>query len=422
MTENDRNDLMIKMGLRARAAQKELAILSPQEKSRALLYAAEEIENARSYILEANAKDVSLAQEKGCNNAFIDRLALNAERLDAIIKSIEIIEGVPDPVGEVIDHWTRPNGLEISRVRTPLGVIGIIYESRPNVTIDAAALCLKSGNAAILRPGSESFHSSHALHRAFVQGIVRANISQDVIQMVPSTERSFVGSLLSGLNGTIDVLIPRGGKSLVQRVQEEARIPVFAHLEGVCHVYVDKTAQISMAKDIVLNAKMRRTAVCSSAETLLIDRAVLADYGPVLLEALDAVGCAIKAVPEIHALFPKSLIAREEDFYTEYLDAIISVNVVDGVDGAIQHIQKYSSHHTETIVAEDDLAVQKFFRHLDSAILLHNASTQFADGGEFGFGAEIGIATGKMHARGPIGVQQLTSFQYHIHGTGQIRP
>ena len=322
----------------------------------------------------------------------------------------------------MIAAWDRPNGLEIERVRTPLGVIGVIYESRPNVTADAGALCLKAGNPVILRGGSDSLNSSAAIHACLVEGLQAAGLPADAIQLVPTADRAAVGEMLKGLDGNLDVIVPRGGRSLVERVQKEARVPVFAHLEGICHVYVDRSAKLDMAVAIAVNAKMRRTGICGSAETLLVDRAVAPTHLVPILEALAKAGCEIRATDEIRALFPKSVPAVDADWTTEYLDAIISAKLVDGVGEAIDHIESFSSHHTEAIVAEDASAVERFFNEIDSAILLHNASTQFADGGEFGMGAEIGIATGKMHARGPVGVEQLTSFKYRVRGSGQTRP
>ena len=321
----------------------------------------------------------------------------------------------------MIAEWDRPNGLHIERVRTPLGVIGVIYESRPNVTADAGALCLKAGNAVILRGGSDSAHSSTAIHKALAKGLEAAKLPADAIQIVPVTDRAAVGEMLKGLNGAIDVIVPRGGKSLVARVQSEARVPVFAHLEGICHLYIDKSADLDMARKIALDAKMRRTGICGAAETLLVDRAAAATHLVPILDDLAAKGCEVRASADVLALYPTAKPATEEDWSTEYLDAIISVALVDGISGAIDHINRYSSHHTEAIVAEDAAAVARFFNEIDSAILLHNASTQFADGGEFGMGAEIGIATGKMHARGPVGVEQLTSFKYRVRGSGQVR-
>jgi glutamate-5-semialdehyde dehydrogenase len=354
--------------------------------------------------------------------ALMDRLTLNEERIGGIADGIRTVAELRDLVGDVIAEWDRPNGLHIERVRTPLGVIGVIYESRPNVTADAGALCLKAGNAVILRGGSDSIHSSRAIHACLIKGLRDAGLPEAAIQYVPTTDRAAVGAMLTGLNGAIDVIVPRGGKSLVARVQDEARVPVFAHLEGICHIYVDATADLDMAKKIVVNAKMRRTGVCGSAETLLVDSAVISTHLLPLLEALAEAGCEIRASAAVLRMAPGLKPATEEDWSTEYLDAIISVAIVDGVSGAIAHINRYSSHHTEAIISQNPEHVARFFNEIDSAILLHNASTQFADGGEFGMGAEIGIATGKMHARGPVGVEQLTSFKYRVRGNGQTRP
>ncbi|WP_336278888.1 glutamate-5-semialdehyde dehydrogenase [Bartonella sp. CB175] len=412
---------MKNMGRKARHAASELAVVSSEQKNEALKMIALSLEDQSSKILEANRQDLEKAVQNNLKAAMIDRLKLDEVRLCAIIDSVRQISDLPDPVGQVMSEWTRPNGLHISRVRTPLGVIGIIYESRPNVTIDASALCLKAGNAAILRGGSDSFYSAHALHSALVTGLEKVGFPKDAIQMVETTDRGAVGEMLKGLDGTIDVIIPRGGKNLVARVQSDARVPTFAHLEGLCHIYIDCSADLGMARDIVLNAKLRRTGVCGAVETVLIDRQALKKFIPVLI-ALQENGCEIRGTEDIFFLMPNIKLASEEDWACEYLDAILSVKTVDGIEGAIAHIERYSSGHTESIIAEDMKVVKIFFNRLDSAILLHNASTQFADGGEFGFGAEMGIATGKMHARGPIGVEQLTSFQYHIRGNGQVRP
>jgi glutamate-5-semialdehyde dehydrogenase len=347
---------------------------------------------------------------------------LDDKRVAAMADGVDVIRGLADPVGTMMESWTRPNGMTIERVRVPLGVVGIIYESRPNVTADAGALCLKAGNAAILRGGSESQRSNAAIHDAIVAGLTSAGLPEEAISLVPTRDRAAVGMMLAGLDGTIDVIVPRGGKSLVARVQAEARVPVFAHLEGVCHVYVDKAARLDMAKTIVLNAKMRRTGVCGAAETLLVDRAVAATHLPPLVTMLLAAGCEVRGDDATRAIDPSVKRASEEDWSTEYLDSIIATKVVDGVDAAIAHIERYGSHHTDSIVTEDQGAAEKFLREVDSAIVLHNASTQFADGGEFGFGAEIGIATGRFHARGPVGVEQLTTFKYRVRGNGQIRP
>jgi glutamate-5-semialdehyde dehydrogenase len=361
-------------------------------------------------------------EEAGLSGSFLDRLKLDSKRIRAIADGVRAIADLDDPVGQVTAAWDRPNGLHIERVRTPLGVIGVIYESRPNVTADAGALCLKAGNAVILRGGSDSLNSSAAIHACLVEGLIEAGLPQDAIQLVPTPDRAAVGEMLKGLSGNLDVIIPRGGRSLVERVQTEARVPVFAHLEGICHVYVDRSARPDMAVSVTLNAKMRRTGICGAAETLLVDRAVANTHLVPVLDALAAAGCEIRGDAEVVKSFPAARPATEADWVTEYLDAVISVRLVDGVAGAIEHIETHSSHHTEAIVAEDGAAVERFFNEIDSAILLHNASTQFADGGEFGMGAEIGIATGKMHARGPVGVEQLTSFKYRVRGSGQVRP
>jgi len=413
--------LMMNIGAQAKAASRPLSIASTAKKNRALLAMASAIDASVDRILDANKQDVAAAEQAGVAGSFIDRLKLDPSRIAGISEGIRAIANLADPVGEVIAAWDRPNGLKIERVRTPLGVIGVIYESRPNVTADAGALCLKAGNAVILRGGSDSQHSSRAIHACLVEGLKIAGLPEHAIQLVPVTDRAAVGLLLGGLGGTVDVIVPRGGKSLVGRVQTEARVPVFAHLEGICHVYVDKSADLEMAKKIVLNAKMRRTGICGSAETLLVDRAVAATHLEPLVKILLDAGCEVRGSDEVQNAVGGVKLANEEDWRTEYLDAIISVALVDGIDGAIQHIGTYSSNHTEAVIAEDPEVVARFFNEIDSAILLHNASTQFADGGEFGMGAEIGIATGKMHARGPVGVEQLTSFKYRVHGTGQTR-
>jgi glutamate-5-semialdehyde dehydrogenase len=420
--QNSVEGLMLDIGRRARAAARPLAIASTEAKNKALLAMADALMQAEAEILAANAIDLRNAAETGVAASFIDRLTLNSARVAAIAQSMREIAELPDPVGTVITEWDRPNGLHIERVRTPLGVIGVIYESRPNVTADAGALCLKAGNAVILRGGSDSANSSRTIHACLVKGLEAAGLPADAIQLVPTTDRAAVGALLSGLEGTVDVIVPRGGKSLVARVQQEARVPVFAHLEGLCHVYVDGSADLEMAKKIVVNAKMRRTGICGSAETLLVDSAAIATHLQPLIEALTEAGCEIRASATVLRIVPGLKPATEEDWRTEYLDAIISVAIVDGIGGAIDHIARYSSNHTEAVIAEDPAVVERFFNEIDSAILLHNASTQFADGGEFGMGGEIGIATGKMHARGPVGVEQLTSFKYRVRGTGQVRP
>ncbi|AQZ51104.1 glutamate-5-semialdehyde dehydrogenase [Martelella mediterranea] len=412
---------MAELGRRARKAAGALAIAPTETKNAALLAMADAIEENSAGILSANAVDVARAKENGVAGSFIDRLELNAERVKAMADGIRAIAALDDPVGDVIAAWDRPNGLKIERVRTPLGVIGVIYESRPNVTADAGALCLKAGNAVILRGGSDSAQSSGAIHDALAAGLKKAGLPEDAIQIVPTTDRAAVGEMLAGLSGNIDVIVPRGGKSLVARVQSEARVPVFAHLEGLCHIYVDKSADLGMACEIVVNAKMRRTGICGAAETLLIDRAAADKFATPLIEALEAKGCLVRVDHDMIDYARGRDEASEDDWTTEYLDAIIAVKLVDGISGAIEHIGKYSSHHTEAVIAEDPEVVARFFNEIDSAILLHNASTQFADGGEFGMGAEIGIATGKMHARGPVGVEQLTSFKYLVRGSGQTR-
>ena len=414
--------LMAEIGRRARAAARPLATATAERKHAALVGMAQALERDAATILSANALDLANGEEAGLAGSFMDRLELTRDRIRAMADGIRAIAELKDPVGEVIAEWDRPNGLHIERVRTPLGVIGVIYESRPNVTADAGALCLKAGNAVILRGGSDSINSSAAIHACLVAGLHDAGLPGDAIQLVPTTDRAAVGEMLKGLSGAIDVIVPRGGRSLVERVQNEARVPVFAHLEGICHLYVDRSADLAMAVRIAVNAKMRRTGICGAAETLLVDRAATSTHLAPILDALSAAGCAIRASEEVMALWPGAEAASEADWSTEYLDAIISVTLVDGVGGAIDHIERHSSHHTEAIVAEDARAVERFFNEVDSAILLHNASTQFADGGEFGMGAEIGIATGKMHARGPVGVEQLTSFKYRVRGSGQVRP
>ena len=421
MSQDDIATLMRDVGRNARAAANTLAITPTQAKNDALLAAATSIRDHSDKLLEANATDLEAAAQNNMSPALTDRLMLDQGRIDAIASGIEAIAELPDPVGELIAEWRRPNGLEISRVRTPLGVIGIIYESRPNVTADAGALCLKSGNATILRGGSDSFHSSNAIHKCLLDGLQHASLPDAAIQMVPTTDRAAVGEMLTGLDGNIDVIVPRGGKSLVGRVQKEARVPVFAHLEGLCHTYVDTSANADMARDIVVNAKMRRTGVCGATETLLMDRNGAKTMLVPIVTALIEAGCEVRGDETVGLIDRRIKPVKLNDWSTEYLDAIISIKCVDGVAGAVEHIERYSSHHTEAIIAEDPVAVATFLNEVDSAIVMHNASTQFADGGEFGMGAEIGIATGRMHARGPIGVEQLTSFKYVVHGSGQIR-
>ena len=414
--------VMAELGKRAKAAAGVLATSGTDAKNRALLSMADELWAARGGILSENEKDMSAARENGTTPAFLDRLQLNEERIRGMMDGLKAIAELEDPIGATIAEWDRPNGLHIERVRTPLGVIGVIFESRPNVTVDAGALCLKSGNAAILRGGSDSYHTSRTIHACMARGLKAAGLPEDAIQIVPTTDRTAVGEMLKGLNGNLDVIVPRGGRSLVERVQAEARVPVFAHLEGLCHVYVDKSADAQMACDIIVNAKMRRTGICGAAETLLVDKAAVDTHLDPLMDALKNSECELRGDGGVLEVFPGVVPAAESDWATEYLDAILSVKLVDGIDGAIEHIRRYSSGHTESVIAEDAEVVEKFFSEIDSAILLHNASTQFADGGEFGMGAEIGIATGKMHARGPVGVEQLTSFKYLVRGNGQIRP
>jgi len=413
---------MREIGRQARWAAHVLALAPASRKNRALAAMAEAIRHSRSAILAANAEDLAEAKSAGATTAFLDRLALDAKRVAAMADGLDVVRKLKDPVGTVLASWRRPNGMRIERVRVPLGVVGVIYESRPNVTADAAALCLKAGNAVILRGGSDSFRSTRAIHAALVEGLAAAELPAAAIALVPTRDREAVGMMLAGLNGAIDVIVPRGGKDLVARVQTEARVPVFAHLEGVCHVYVDAAAKLGMAKSIVLNAKMRRTGVCGAAETLLVDRAGAAKLLKPLVEMLINAGCEVRGDTAVQAVDPRVKPATEADWSTEYLDAIITAGVVDGVDAAIAHIERYGSHHTDAIVTQNSGAAEKFLREVDSAIVLHNASTQFADGGEFGFGGEIGIATGRMHARGPVGVEQLTSFKYRIRGNGQTRP
>ena len=410
------------IGRHARAAARVLALAPTAQKDRALDAMAAAVRAQKAPILAANAEDAGEARAGGLTGAILDRLMLDDARVDAIAAGIEVVRALKDPIGAITESWKRPNGMTIERVRVPLGVIGIVYESRPNVTADAGVLCLKSGNAAILRGGSDSMRSSRAIHAALAQGLREAGLPEAAIQLVPTRDRAAVGLMLTGLDGTIDVIVPRGGKSLVARVQAEARVPVFAHLEGVCHVYVDKAAALDMAKKIVLNAKMRRTGVCGAAETLLVDSTAATSHLKPLIEMLIDAGCEIRGDKATQGVDKRVKPASEDDWTTEYLDAIIAAKVVNGVGEAIEHIERYGSHHTDAIITEDKAAASRFLREVDSAIVLHNASTQFADGGEFGFGAEIGIATGRLHARGPVGVDQLTTFKYRIRGSGQIRP
>jgi glutamate-5-semialdehyde dehydrogenase len=414
--------LMHAIGREARSAARVLALAPTAQKDAALAAMAEAMRRSKADILAANAQDLAEAKAAGATAAFLDRLALDDKRIAATADGLDVVRALPDPVGTVMERWTRPNGMTIERVRVPLGVVGVIYESRPNVTADAAALCLKAGNAAILRGGSESHRSNRAIHAALAEGLQSTALPEAAIALVPTRDRAAVGMMLAGLDGALDVIVPRGGKSLVARVQVEARVPVFAHLEGICHVYVDKAARLDMAKAIVLNAKMRRTGVCGAAETLLVDGAAAPTHLAPLVKMLLDAGCEVRGDEAARAVDPRVKPATEEDWSTEYLDAVISAKVVDGVDAAIEHIERCGSHHTDSIVTEDPAAAEKFLHEVDSAIVLHNASTQFADGGEFGFGAEIGIATGRFHARGPVGVEQLTSFKYRLRGSGQIRP
>jgi glutamate-5-semialdehyde dehydrogenase len=420
--EDETAALMRGIGEAAKAASRRLAIATPDEKNAALKAAAKALRAALPEILEANAKDVEAARAAGRIASYVDRLELNEKRVEAIAKGLEEIAELPDPVGTVLAEWTRPNGLRFQRVRVPLGTIGIIYESRPNVTADAGALSLKAGNASILRGGSDSHHSSVAIHACLVEGLRATGLPEAAIQLVPTTDREAVGMMLRGLDGAIDVIVPRGGKSLVERVQTEARVPVFAHLEGICHTYVDKAANMDIAVPLVVNAKMRRVGVCGATECLLIDKNATADLATPLINALLEAGCEVRGDATIQKSDPRVKAATPDDFGKEFLDAIIAVKLVDGVEGAIEHIARYGSQHTDAIITEDEAAAERFLNEVDSAIVLVNASTQFADGGEFGFGGEIGIATGKMHARGPVGVEQLTSFKYKVRGTGQTRP
>jgi glutamate-5-semialdehyde dehydrogenase len=414
--------MMLYMGRRAREAAGALALAPTEAKNRALKAMAARIEANAQKILDANVQEIEAARAKGRDQAFLDRLMLDKARVAAMAKGILEVAALPDPVGQVMASWTRPNGLEISRVRVPLGVIGIVYESRPNVTADAAALCLKSGNAVILRSGSESFLTSLVIANTLTEGVAEAGLPREAIQLVPTVDRSAVGFMLQGLGGAIDVIVPRGGKELVARVEGEARVPVFAHLEGVCHVYVHAPADLDMAKRIVLNAKMRRTGVCGATETLLVERKAAFTHLAPLVEMLIEAGCEVRGDAETQSVDTRVKAATEEDWPKEFLDAIIAVKVVDGLDEAIEHIARYGSQHTDAIVTEDKRAAEEFLARVDSAIVLHNASTQFADGGEFGMGAEIGIATGRFHARGPVGVEQLTTFKYVVRGQGQTRP
>jgi len=413
---------MTALGKAARSAAAELAMCGAEQRNSALRSAAKALRSGAQKILTANQADMVTAEDRGLSAAMLDRLMLDDERIEAMAAGLESIIALPDPVGRVLAEWGRPNGLSIQRIAVPLGVIGIIYESRPNVTADAAALCLKSGNAVILRGGSESFNSSHAIYECMREGLNSAGINVNAIQMVPTRDREAVGFLLSSMAQWVDVVVPRGGKNLIKRVQDEARVPVIGHLEGICHVYLHASADPVIAREIVLNAKMRRTGICGAAETVLVDAAVAEQLLPDVCKALTEAGCEIRGDDKVTSLIADAIPATEEDWSTEYLDAIVSVRVVENIDAAISHIANYGSGHTESIIASDSAAAEKFLRDVDSAIVLHNASTQFADGGEFGMGAEIGIATGRVHARGPVGAEQLTSYKYVVRGTGQVRP
>ena len=413
---------LILMGKNARKASQILTLANSDLKNSALESMAVDIENNKENILEANIKDVEKAKANNISKSFLDRLILNDERIKSISDGLREIIKIEDPVGQTMSKWDRPNGLNIERVRTPLGVIGVIYESRPNVTADAGGLCLKAGNAVILRGGSESYYSSNAIYNSLKNGLIKAGLPEHSIQIIPTTDRNAVGYLLSGLNDSIDVVVPRGGKSLVERVQNEAKVPVFGHLEGICHVYIDKDADVKKAIEVTVNAKMRRTGICGAAETLLIDKENADIFLPKLAEALEDLDCELRGCNNSLKIIDDMIPAEENDWRTEYLDAIISIKIVDGIRGAIDHINSFSTSHTDSIITENIKTADIFLKEIDSAIVMHNASTQFADGGEFGMGAEIGIATGRFHARGPVGVEQLTSFKYVVRGSGQIRP
>ncbi|WP_372706174.1 glutamate-5-semialdehyde dehydrogenase [Brevundimonas sp.] len=413
---------MLAMGRRARAAARALSLAGPEARTRAIVGMAEALRARSDQVLAANAADLEDARAKGMAGAMLDRLALDANRLDGVIGALVSIAAIVDPVGAETARWSPANGLDIARVRTPIGVLAVIYESRPNVTADAAALAVRAGNAVILRGGSECLRSNLAIHAALVEGLERAGLSSDAVQIVTTRDRAAVGQILKGLEGTIDLLIPRGGRSLVERVKAEARVAVLGHLEGVNHVYVHASADPDMARAVVLNAKMRRVSVCGAAETLLVDRAVAASLLPAIADDLTSAGCALRGDPVTCALVPQASPADASDWSTEYLEPILAVRVVDGLDAAIDHVARYGSGHTEAIVASDNGAIERFLAEVDAGIVLANASTQFADGGEFGFGGEIGISTGRLHARGPVGAEQLTSFKYVIRGAGQIRP
>ena len=418
----DIKKIMEEIGRNSKVAYERLSTASNEEKNDALHLIANEIENNEEHILSENKKDIQIARSSNLSEAMIDRLSLDDLGIKNIASSMRDIAKLNDPVGNELDSWDRPNGLHIKKVSIPIGVIGIIYESRPNVTADAASLCLKSGNASILRSGSDSYFSSYAIYESVKEGLNKTSLDSNSIQLVPTKDRDAVGLMLKGLNSNIDIIVPRGGKSLVSRVQTEAKIPVFGHLEGICHVYVNEKADITKAIDVTVNAKMRRTSICGAAETLLIDKSIYKEYLPRILSELSSMGCEIRGNAQIKDIFLQTENVSESDWATEYLDAIISVKVVKGIDEAISHIKEYGTGHTEAIITEDNKIAEYFFNQVNSSIILLNASTQFADGGEFGFGAEIGISTGKMHARGPIGLEQLTTFKYTVYGNGQTRP
>ncbi len=422
MTEKKLHKLMNTIGESTRSAVNELTKSSHRNRNQAINFIAQSLLENLDIILEANSKDIDLAREKKLPDSMIDRLMLNEVRIQEMAGNMKVITEIQDPINRVTEEWARPNGLKIQRVTVPLGVIGIIYESRPNVTADAAALCIKSGNAVILRGGSESFESNKAIHYCLQEALTLAKLNPDVVQIVPTKDRDAVGYMLSSMRNYLDVIVPRGGKSLVKRVQDEARIPVIGHLEGICHVYVHKSAEIQMAREVILNAKMRRTGICGAAETVLIDREIVKDIIKILAEDLNKVGCEVRGDNEVQSYSEIVVPSNEDDWSTEYLDAIISFKVVDDVIDAINHIERYGSGHTDSIISQDKSAVDKFIKEVDSAIVMHNTSTQFADGGEFGMGAEIGIATGRIHARGPVGAMQLTSYKYVVRGNGQTRP
>ena len=410
------------MGAQAAISARELGRATTEQKNNALIAAAQNLRAQTEELLTANRLDMDIAKEAGLNNARLDRIALDASRVEGIAKALEDVAALPDPVGDVMARWDRPNGLDISRVRVPLGVIGVIYESRPNETADAAALCLKSGNAVILRGSSEIQNSAKAVAACFDAALEGVGLPKTCVQLVPTTDREAVGMMLAGLEGTIDVIVPRGGKSLVERVQNDARVPVFSHLDGICHTYIHASADIEMAKDITLNAKLRRTGICGATETLLIDRQCADTHLKPLIEALLDEGCEVRGDEDVTNVDKRVVPATAQDWDTEYLDSIISVKLIEGVEDAISHIASHGSGHTEAIIAEDESAAEAYLNGVDSAIVMHNASTQFADGGEFGMGAEIGIATGRFHARGPVGLEQLTTFKYQVRGSGQTRP